>query len=316
MTLNGGAAVSRHVAVSPSGRFFTAVSLDAAAPQVHLWDSGKPLFMYALPHGIPENCHVKVMDDSRIFLWPSVASQYPALLLEQGRISARGQLLEGGRSVLAPDGTAMIAAHRGTFDYGTVTSKDGQLGLANRYTAAGEISVTAGAGYTVDAAAFAQGRVMTDNGTVYDQHGVSVHHRNWWHNTLAPGGFYTFELQGKRALIFSPVTRARWSFATPGRVWGGDATATGHYALAWFTPDAPDALQPWHNVMLPFNPNSSVLALYEKPGHLRAMLRVEIEKWWPQPLPPEEWWYPSPDGHSIAFNIASGNVSQCLLFRW
>ncbi len=63
-----------------------------------------------------------------------------------------------------------------------------------------------------------------------------------------------------------------------------------------------------------FSPD--ILALYERPGHLRAVLPLNIYYWWGRQMPYECWWYPSPDGHAIAITMIGGFRSKCLLFRW
>jgi hypothetical protein len=69
--------------------------------------------------------------------------------------------------------------------------------------------------------------------------------------------------------------------------------------------------------MIPAITPQDMLLLYDRKGRLRATLRMQTDRWWHGQREPEEWWwYPSPDGRAIVYNIAGNGQSECLLFRW
>ncbi len=170
-----------------------------------------------------------------------------------------------------------------------------------------------------DANLCSKGIVLANTGAEYAQTGKRANTTGWQHETIAPGGMFTVEHQHNLVRVYSPVTGQSWAFAAPGELLGGDATSDGQYALAWYRKRLGNNLRRMLARVPQIAPffSHDVLALYQRPGHLRAELPIDIHAWWNQATAPENWWeYPSPDGHAVAFNIAGSPGCTCLLFRW
>lgn len=307
-----------HYSLSPSGRYFSALTSWPTQAHVQLWDNGKRIGDTALAP--LSRASVKVLDDGRVFVW-SAARGADAFLLQQGQIIARGRLLDGLFTAIAPDGSAMLSLHGGIqVAYGAISVQHGQLALTNQRMLVDQVTFWQLHGTVLDASLFNRGVVLANSGAVYDAGGQRGTATGWQHESTAPGGLFTYEHQNAEARVYSPVTGKSWSFSVPGAQQGGDASMDGQYALAWYKPrispnlrllfmQAPALM---HNSYLATLFSRNVLALYERPGRLRAELRVEhpladLEDW---------WWYPSPDGHAIVFNFSGPAGSRWQLFRW
>ncbi len=205
-------------ALSPSGRYFAVLATSKGQMRLQTWDDGKLNSETAFTTTGSLRSHLKVLDDGRVFVWPSDQRRDSAELLKDGKVIARGQLIPGISSSISPDGTAIVSARRNfRFSYAAITVKDGRILLANRYVGSEPITVyRTMSGYNFDGCLFNNGLVLTNNGALFGQTGKITGGTGWEHEEIAPGGMYAFEHQGKQARVISPLQGQSWSFTVPG----------------------------------------------------------------------------------------------------
>ena len=100
--------------------------------------------------------------------------------------------------------------------------------------------------------------------------------------------------------VLLPSTGKYWEFRPPATL-GGDVTDDGRFVMLWCRRQIPEGMQPLLR-LFPHAGDGEYVAIYERPGKLRAVLRrVNFNSWWI-----------SPDGHAIAVS----DFSQVRLYRW
>ena len=303
--------------LAPDGNYFAALTVILTQIHLLLWQNGKLISDTALAPMY--RAHLKVMDDGRAFVWSSTPLT-DALLLQKGKVIARGRLLDEHYSAISPDGSSMLAfTHNTGFEYGLITVKNRELALTKQNAVQDPCTLRQFEGYILDINLFNNGVLLANTGTVFDSAGQRGNTTGWQHESIAPGGVFAYEHRNTHARVFSPVTGDSWTFTVPEQQNVGDATMNGRYALVYYHRSPPKQLRMLFNALPVLAPlyKQEMLALYERPGRLRAELSLDIKTWWAKRSEPWEWWwYPSPDGHAIAFNIADRSTSKCLLFRW
>ena len=310
--------------ISPSGHYCAALFGDVSSRNIRLqvWQDGLLMDSYPMPRDTPR-IHLKALDDGRVFVWPSFHNRVQAMLLQGGKVIARGQLLDGIVSGISPDGNVIASPRGNGFEYGTVTVRDGVISVSHQYAGQEDLEMTIMDGFDIDACLCANGMLLTRQGAIYGASGRVSSAGRWQHVSVSPCGRYAYECQREFGCVFSPVTGERWSFRVPGMNKGGDATNDGRYALAWYSADVSGGSLfslrdiPLLGALVRYLPRpNDYLALYERPGRLCAVLRMNIQRWWGSSSPPFEWWwYPSPDGRTVALAIAGQTGGKCLLFR-
>lgn len=316
-------------AVSSNGRFFAVLTDYAPHARLQIWDNGTLICDRIMTQLTSFGNHLKALDDGRVFVWMSRRWNYeptptPALLLHGDQVVASGQVLDSMLAAMSPDGQVMMAPYGLGFEYAAIRVQGKRIAVAQRYRGNDPINLQVMNGFCLDSNLFAGGILLAKDGALYQAAGKKFVASGWTNESVAPGGKYTYQHRGAQARVYSPVSGDNWTFNVPGRQQGGDATENGRFALAWYhrgtgrrpTPYA-DGI-PWMSNPFSNYRSRETLALYERPGKLRAILPLRIHTWWHDPSSPPEawWWYPSPDGHSIVINIAGNNGSKCLLFRW
>jgi len=320
--------------LSPSGRYFALLATTPYQALLTVWDAGKLTCTVPFRGEMAPLRRVKALDDNRYFVWWYALGRSQAYLISPDHVPprtqfltspldryavARGQLLPWNNADIAPDGKTMVAAQGTTFEYATIEVQHGVMSLSHRYTGFHSISILRGPGYVFNNCLFNGGKVLTDNGTLYDQSGLVANANGWRHESVSPEGNYTYQSRQNLAQVYSPLTGEQWGFQVKGTHFGGDTAGDGRYALAWYKSHAPRVLEqipPVQHLLAQWPQDT--LALYERPGRLRAAMRLNVRQWWGErnSAPAEWWWWPSPDGHAVVINMADMTKSKCMLFRW
>ncbi len=309
--------------LSPNGHFFAATSITHQQLRVQSWHDGVPRDDIILPtaHFPSQRTRVHALDNGTIFAWLPWHERTPAFAVRDARVIARGAFLPYG--VLSSDGITLVARDAtGGFTYATVTIRDGAIRLTNRYHASDTVTTQSLiSGYVANYGVYNNGVVLTDNGARYTSAGRIAFSSEWRQQTMAPGGMYTLQSTAHLSRVYSPVTGDTWSFRVPDINLGGDATSDGRFALAWASVKLPDSLADLVQRLSLLGPLSTplareYLALYERPGTLRAMLHINHKAWWPEAHSVDgSWWYPAPDGRTIVFTLSINERARCLVFR-
>ena len=308
-------------AVSPDGRVFAAAIPTGAQTRVQCWRDGGLVtdLLLPAPPFAPMLRRVHVLDSGRVFVWECARNLPPAAtVIEQQRIIARGTLPSD--ALLSPEGTVMVSPETQGFAYHTLAVRNGAILATRRYTARDGLAVTRMPGYIQEYSLFAQGYVLADDGARYGPQGLISPAGPWAHNTITPGKRYTLESSGPQSRVLSPVTGDSWGYTVRGGNQGGDATADGRYALAYCRAQIPPDVQ---RLLVTFpgltdwlgRSSLDYLALYERPGRLRAVMRLDMAHLLPGTEVDSYCWYPSPDGRAVVL-AADGSKGACLLFRW
>ena len=322
--------------VSPDGRTFAALILQGARTRVQTWREDRRVSDFALPNFPPYPSFVRALDSGRVFVWTWGQAVNPVVAIEDGVIVARGSVPDA--ATIAPDGSAVLSYCQPDFVYSPLLIERGQILLPQRREIADGIIARVGFTglgmedaylYSVGAAQFADGIVMTNAGAIYHPLSGDEPAAEWRHTTISPAGVYTVQDNGMETRMFSPVTGDAWQFTVRGRYQGGDATDDGRYALVDYLRNRPELPRwveqvvrkaPWLGRFVP-DASWECLLLYERPGNVRALLplhRSGNRPLWEgggAPLPLETW-CPSPDGHSLAAIGYGRRGRECLLFRW
>ncbi len=299
--------------------------------RVTIWRDGVQIF-HRMMLTQTRNCEygIRVLNDNRVMVW----SQDPnnaAVLIDGTKIAARGNLeprtsgLPFGWVMVAPDGRHAATMIFPATHTAAVTIRDDRILTTKRTVLSAPISTESYPPYGAIPDLLCGGRFLSD-GKIYGIGGPLPGHGKWATDTITPGGVWVFQSQGKQGRVYAPSTGDQWTLTTPGPCQGGDATMDGRWALAHFSPgqDAAvsrlvEALQQIPGLENFPNPaNADFLGLYERPGKLRALLKVDIDNWVSDlDLSVENyWWFPSPDGHGYVINIFDGTRGACVLFRW
>ena len=307
-------------AASSDGRVFAAAMPAGTQTRVQIWRDGAltgDLLLPAPVNPVPQRW-VHALDNGRVFVWDN-APEWPVTVIDNGRIVARGHFPAWG--LISSDGRTVVSPFGNGFTYADLTVRDGVVRVTPRYHGADPLAVLRMPDLTLDNSSFINGYVLSSDGAVYNHAGRVSPATTWQHETVAPGRRYTLQHIGAASRVYSPLTGDTWSFFVHGENKGGDAIADGRYALAYCTtripPDLLKLLQAVPGMEETFTRMSlDYLALYERPGRLRAVLRLDRINLRPSLLRIDDyWWYPSPDGRTIAMTI-TGNASECLVFRW
>ncbi|MHB9025218.1 MAG: hypothetical protein ACYC7E_13785 [Armatimonadota bacterium] len=302
--------------LSPSGEYFAAAAATARGARVQVWRSGAPVTDTEVTAGEPHYPRVKALDTGRVFVWFLHAKACPVTVMDGNTVVARGVFPPD--SALAPDGASVLSRQGSASTLAALTINAGNIILSTPRAIHDPIPLLADlyldSGYD---ALFAEGTVLTERGAIYRPSGQASGPTAWRSDTIAPGGRYTLQSTGQRGRVYSPVTGDRWAFRIPGHANSGDATQDGRYALAYFSRRLPAPLPQLLRRFTPLEPSFDYVALYERPGKLRAAMRMDVPRWWKGRGEPEEWsWFPSPDGRALVLNIGGAGRNQCVLFRW
>jgi len=307
-------------AASPDGHVFAAVMGAGMRTRVQVWRDGRPTGDLLLPEPflmVPQRW-VHALDNGRVYVWEN-AFDWPLVAIDNGRIVASGHFPALG--VISPDGSVVATQTGAGFTYATLTVHEGSIHITPRYTGIGALSIMRLPELTLNSSLFTGGYLLTQDGAVYNAAGRVSAANAWRHEALAPGQRYTLQFDETHSRVYSPVTGDAWTYAVSGVNKGGDATSDGRFALAYCTAHIPPHLM---NLLLGMPMLSDMfkrlsldyLALYERPGRLRAVLRLDLLNRVPHLTRIDDyWWFPSPDGHTIAMTV-TGNTSECLVFRW
>lgn len=301
-------------------------------PRVQVWRNGALIFDQVIDelHSPKGGYRIRVLNDGRVVVWQVTQPGNPAVVIQDGAIIARGNLTwttHVGLSYVAPDGSFSVAPYKNGFLYAPLTIRDGRLIAAPRYNPHAYLrGPCCYPLYGIEAPQLAHGMLLTPNDKIYGPDGVLPGKGKWATSTITPGGEYLLQTDGARSRVYAPTTGDEWSYAIKNGNLGGDVTMDGRYALAYFKPTPPRAITrvsallrgvPDLGRAIPNTDNLVYIALYERPGTLRALMRVDPAKWHPGFTEDTiSWWFPSPDGHGYVINMHDGNTGECILFRW
>jgi hypothetical protein len=313
--------------VGMRGDICAAISAQPTGARLQVWRNGAITFDKHISGWTGRIFYIRVLNDGRVIAWQQRAPRCPAVVVQDGKIVARGTLPfhKDGRTFVAPDGQFAAVNKSGvgvvyapiTIANGILTAKETLIKSvyigADRYPPYYEEGELLVAGQTLIADDFLgpKGRIASDG---------------WSTDTITPGGVYLLQSKGPRSRVYAPSTGKNWSYRVGDGNRGGDATMDGRCALAYFTPSfPPQAIRliellrqiPGVGRAFPDPSGTTYIALYERPGKLRAQLRINQEAWWPEHgFDATSWWFPSPDGRAFVVNMESGSGCRCVLFRW
>jgi len=305
--------------LSPDGHILTAATVQDTTLHIDTWrDGARAGHVALLIDHAPPVLSVKALNSGRVFCWRFSPT---AVAVEGDRVIARGAFPSD--AILAPDGATLAVPSPTGFDYAAVRVADKAITLEHRYASRDRLGqIDSWDGFTLDSALFAGGIVLAENGAVYGPSGQRTPAGRWRHQGMAPGGRYTVEFTRKAVRVFSPATGKAWAVAVPNRNFGGDATTDGRHALAWLQIRPPEEFMPF----LEKNPaverliggiTSDYLVLYDQSGRRAAVLRPRLRAWWPGVDVDNRWWFPSPDGRSVAMTATGTQKDgRCFLLRY
>ncbi|OPZ88015.1 MAG: hypothetical protein BWY76_00172 [bacterium ADurb.Bin429] len=299
----------------------------SSGPLLQIWKNGRLTFKTTLSTWKGnQNVRDRVLNDGRVIAWTEQPPRCPAVVVEDEKIIAHGTLpyREGHRTFVAPDGSFAVVNDASDIIYTPITIADGSLTATEIPLKGVNVSVEKYPPYYEEGDLLVAGQGLTESGVIFEGKGPKSS-GGWETDTVTPGGVYLLQTKGPRSRVYAPSTGEQWSYYAGEDNRGGDATMDGRYALSYFTPDfSPQAARllqwliqiPGVGDALP-DPYTGHAGLYERPGRLRALLRIDLERWWPSHDVGSYWWFPSPDGRAIVVNLESyDGGARCLLFRW
>lgn len=304
-------------ALSPDGLTFAAYTKSEV---VHIRQAGRE---WAIPISHNEQVSaVTPLNDGSVFVQTIGCKKGYLSLIQQGRVTARGASPVEG--FVAPDGSSIVNIDQGY--YWRITIKQQKIifshfqrGLPlqnyNSYARHGENCLGAA------------GKIIGENGVVYDEHGQVAAAAGWEHVSLTYDGMYVYQWNPNthRARVYSPVTGTSWGF--PLSRWKSDsgpngygiATQDGRHAL--FVPETmlamilekcackSSTLENWYSQ---HGRNFYHLNLIEQPKRVRASLSAKLL--FGEIGDSIGEFAISPDGKSLVF--ISSDTHRCVLFRW
>lgn len=309
--------------------FATAVD-SSFGMQVTFWRDGRRISTQPVFMKYPKaRFGLQVLNDGRVMAW-SCAPGAPALLLRNGTVVTSGLLLPKARRVqkvsVAPDGslaiiqsdtgsTAAALSIRGSRIVATPTRLTDSAPASSLYPPYGDAP-----------AMLVKEHFFSDDMTLRTRHGLVPGHAGWSTDTITPGGAWLYQSKGTRSRAIAPATGDQWSFTVPGDLFGGDVTMDGRWALTHFGLGEKAPVSRVTKLLreipgfnkVPDPSDRNFLGLYERPGKLRAILPLDIDKWAPDITEENSWWFPSPDGHGYVISIFDmmRDKGTCVLFRW
>lgn len=334
--LNGGITRGHLFSVSPDGRVFAAVTPAGTRTRLQVWREDRRVADTLIRDLPPYPPFVRALDSGRVFVWVWGLAACPIVAFDDGREVARGTAPDA--SSLAPDGKAVLSlTDSGDYLYSPLFVSHGHVEAPQRQRISQHIHYSMGpAGLgaedsylaSIGSAQFAEGIVMGADGMIVHPLGEPAAPNGWRHLTISPAGRYTVQDNGTATRVFSPIDGDAWQFTVHGRVLGGDATDDGGCALVDYLrartnlPGPLDAVVrrfPFFQRFVP-DPTWECLALYQRPGKLRAILPLihkNARPYWNDrgTLLPLDGWFPAPDGHSIVAIAEGRRGRECLLFR-
>ncbi|MHB9106763.1 MAG: hypothetical protein ACYDCO_06885 [Armatimonadota bacterium] len=313
--------------LSHDGHVFAAATVQGNTLHIDTWRDGAAAGHVTVSlQQTPPILFVRALNSGRVFCWYAAVSRRasprrdtPVYAVENGRMIARGSFPP--ETLMAPDGSAIASSSAAGFTYAEMQVANGAITLRNQYTASDHLNYADGwGGFVLDDTMFADGVVMAANGAVYGRKGRVRPPVTWRHQGIAPGGRYTLEYAGKETRSYSPVTGKAWSVTVPNINQGGDVTADGRHVLAYLQPRMPDIFDRFTRraaARLIGGSLSDYLMLYDDAGRRLAVLRPKLHAWWPDAGVVEtRWWFPSPDGRSVAMTAVNGTEGRCFLLRY
>ena len=294
-------------------------------PQLLLWDNGVRACNLPMPFTLPPNAHVMALDDGRVFVWHMTAKKGWMWLMRDARIVASCRLPDALcnsltlDSALSPDGQVLIVRRSREFAYCTLQLTGRTLRVTQRYTSPfpialfyacnGQFCYSDLVQMKMNTSLFTGGVVLTQEGAVFGARGLQSR-TGWSHTLVAPGGRYTFQIRrwDGACRVFCPITGDYWAPRIRGNIHSGKVTGDGRYALVWYSEWLPE-----NQRVVKQNIPAEQLVLYERPGRLRARMRLATHPDNEVLLLDAANSYPSPDGHAV---VMMDEQSAFRLYRW
>ncbi|MHB9133113.1 MAG: hypothetical protein ACYDBB_18750 [Armatimonadota bacterium] len=345
------------VAVSPDGRCCAIGAQDyRAGLLIYTWRDGKLLGKVALndgvEHGLPS---LSVGNDGQVFCWNPTRPAEEVVLIAGGRILARGSFAIPASSRpawdssghLSPDGRRLVRCEEGRFTCYAITRTGNRLQVTLLYSA--QERSTSRLGHCMF---FSMDDLLVSNsGAMYNDQGLQTPSTRYWQ--WIPSGSWgdvstnTEPREWLMQIDHLPNQRVAWRMINPrtGASWQCTsvnsptdmqcATADGRYAvivqssvreeIGNFLAKIP-YLQGAARVLRKSGPSHAYyLAIYERPGRLRAWLPVTYVDGVPQytDLSQGKTYeifniYPSADGHTLYLVCGEDTTHKptLLTFSW
>jgi len=298
--------------VSPDGHVLAAVSAYHDALRLQSWQDGQLLGEAHIPQVYPPGrtaatiemlniCSLTTLDDGRCFVVYNVfykdnAIIYHTVVIEKNRIIAR--YIGPDYIHIAPDGTSAMLETPSDFFLAHVAIE----GSALRFTDRIQLP-------------FIEYPELGVNGTVIGEGDGSIYRLSGQHSKLAggwrridlsPGGRNALVLKDNRLRAVELATGKHWEMKVGELGYRSHITEDGKHILIHLSKKPYRLLSPVKRYLPRWAvEDREFLALYEHPGNVRAMMRIDphiVNSWWP-----------SSDGRSVAILT---NDERCLLYRW
>ncbi len=298
--------------ISPDGHYFAWPRYDGRQFHLKIWHDGNLIAEHAIARMTDKgNIELTVLptNDGHVFVLQQIPSnprppvKVIALCLRDTQVLARGVWSHQG--TLSPDGMLFVHHAANAFTWSTVSISGNTMQLTNQHSATGDFNFEP---YCYDAShlypsLFSGGFLMTSDGQVYNANGKNVNslQAGWQQDdTMSPNSRATLLLNKGMVHIAIPGTHDAWDMHES-RAIEGDVTDDGRFAMMKCQSHIPTALSFLENII---GDNQEFIAVYERPGRLRATHRLgSICSWWI-----------SPDGHRII--TMNRDNFDLTLYRW
>lgn len=165
--------------VSPNGRFYAVVIAQVSIQRLLVWDEGRLTTSISLPLPAILNpqrkklatvtARLTVLDTGQVFIWLPTNPIGQIVLIEGGKIRAKGYLPKGSGRVTS-DGQQLILKTPTQYLFYKITIKNGSICLTPAYKAKESSSV-----YYLTS----DGVLVTDNGAIYNMYGQVSGPTDW-----------------------------------------------------------------------------------------------------------------------------------------
>lgn len=335
-------------AASPNGHYLASLTFQGITARLRIWQDGKLTGTHELPIPLDDfgkQCaggqeldafyRLYTLDDGRVFCWPFLDHPAEVRMFAGDRVVAVGTF--PAQSKMCWDGSALVSMPKNVrqFSYFTLKIAREKVVPAYRYTVNTSVATYASCGGISRSALFGKGMVLGSDGIVCTASGPTTKMYQGYQNLIGTFGWPSLVNITQNGSVGIHATVIQRGWALPGN--NGYATPDGRFAVTCELARYPKLLDPVFTIVkqsLPGINTSRVreIRLYEKPGTIRAKLRlsrVKIPLAWQQwhdiddqPIRWQDYsiayFYPSPDGHTllvVATDI-KGDNHQVLVFKW
>jgi len=311
-------------------RYFASVTADGDGVRIRQWRGSLLCADRVVPHFPVRDPRILPLKDGRVLLWSRRGdfTDQPLILFDGNREIARGTL--PGHGIILDAGPCVIAPEGSLFAYYTMRLQAKEIHWVKRYTSTDWMTFKDEPEDGMEASCMSGGVVLADNGAIYTAAGRKSGSSTWNHEIPYGGTNYLLQSRGNRWRAYAPLTGDAWSFIPEGVCHGGLVADDGQFVscIVW-----PKSQQQFYNKLTArFSKLSSLLenrydrnflAIYQRPGKLCAMQRLNLENWWTLSGKTDDnfWYNVAPDGRKmivLMYNTTPQGKQQfqATVLRW